>query len=273
LRALLSAVIGIEGFDLAEATARGVVVGNARPFETIRGMSEATVLMMLAALYRFDQARDLLRCNLPPPSARNAHMLHGHTVGFLGYGRIAQDVAALIRNWGAQLQFYDVLPLTEPYPFGARRVDLDTLLRSSDVVSVHATLTSESYHLLNRERLRLMKSGAILVNVARGAIIDEEALCEVLRDGWLAGAALDVFEIEPLPAASPLRNIPNAVLTPHKIGHTLEAEAALARVAYENVTRVLSGRPPLYVVNPEVLPAWTRKWGHPNSAAKRSRAT
>ena len=260
LRAVLSAVIGTEGFDIAAATERVIVVGNGRTFENYHGMAESTVLMMLAALYDINGTQDVLRRNLPLPSIRKARMLYGRTVGFIGFGRIAQEIAVLIERWGANLQFYDVVPMAEPYPSGARRVDLETLLRTSDIVSIHAVLNPETHHLLNAERLRLMKPDAILVNTARGAIIDEATLCEVLQEGRLAGVALDTFEVEPLPPDSPLRDFPNAVLTPHMVGHTIEAEASLADAAYENVTRVLSGKPPLYVVNTEVLPAWLQKW-------------
>ncbi len=260
LRAVLSAVIGVEGFDIAAATERVIVVGNARTFETVRGMAESTVLMILAALYDFNGTQDVLRRNLPRPSVRKARMLYGRTVGFIGFGRIAQEIAALIEKWGVNLQFYDVVSIAEPLPSGARKVDLETLLRTSDIVSIHAVLNRETRHMLSAERLRLMKPDSILVNTARGAIIDEAALCDLLREGRLAGVALDTFEVQPLPPESPLREFPNAVLTPHRIGHTIEAEASLAVTAYENVTRVLANKPPLYVVNPEVLPAWRQKW-------------
>ena len=106
-----------------------------------------------------------------------------------------------------------------------------------------------------------MKKTAILVNTARGAIVDEAALAEALKSGAIAGAALDCFAVEPLPADSPLRALPNVILTPHMIGHTIEAHHSLEVATRENLDRVLSGRPPRYVVNPAVLPAWTKKWG------------
>jgi phosphoglycerate dehydrogenase-like enzyme len=134
-------------------------------------------------------------------------------------------------------------------------------MRTSDVVVVLASLNPETRGLISAEKLRLMKQTAILVNTARGAIVDEAALADTLKSKAIAGAALDCFSVEPLPATSPLRGLPNAILTPHMIGHTVEAHHSLEVATRENLDLILSGRPPRYVVNPAVLPAWTKKWG------------
>jgi phosphoglycerate dehydrogenase-like enzyme len=126
-------------------------------------------------------------------------------------------------------------------------------------VSVHVTLTAETRHFLGDAELRLMRSDAYLVNTSRGAVIDEQALYRVLKDKGIAGAALDVFEQEPLPPESPLRELDNVILTPHMIGHSRELMAAIPPAAAENVLRVLRGEPPLYVKNPEILPAWRQR--------------
>jgi D-3-phosphoglycerate dehydrogenase len=126
---------------------------------------------------------------------------------------------------------------------------------------VLASLNEQSRGLLSAEKLRLMKKTAILINVARGAIVDEAALTEVLRTGAIAGAGLDCFAVEPLPSDSALRSLRNVILTPHMIGHTFEAHHSLETATRENLDRVLTGRPPRYLVNPAVLPAWTVKWG------------
>jgi D-3-phosphoglycerate dehydrogenase len=126
---------------------------------------------------------------------------------------------------------------------------------------VLASLNEQSRGLVSAEKLRLMKKTAILINVARGAIMDEAALTEALRVRSIAGAALDCFTVEPLPADSPLRALPNVILTPHMIGHTYEAHHSLEVATRENLDRVLAGKPPRYVVNPAVLPAWQNKWG------------
>jgi D-3-phosphoglycerate dehydrogenase len=202
-----------------------------------------------------------LRKSLPRPDPLRASQLRGKTVGCVGLGKIGRETARLLAPFGAQLQYNarrdaDLTGLP-PMP----RVDLDALLRTSDVVVVLAALNAETRGLIGAAKLRLMKKTAILVNVSRGTIVDEAALTEALKDKAIAGAALDVFAVEPLPAESPLRLLPNVILTPHMVGHTFEAHHSLEVATRENLDRVLAGRPPRYVVNPGVLPAWTAKWG------------
>jgi D-3-phosphoglycerate dehydrogenase len=261
LRAIVSAVTGVEGVDLSTATRCGVVVANAQTDENIIGMAEATVLLMLAALYDLNGAQDRIREKLWRPSLLKARQLSGKTIGFVGLGRIGRETARLLAPWGVRMQYCarrDAEPAGLP-PIA--RVDLDTLLRTSDIVSLHASLNAETRGLIGADRLRLMKKTAILVNTARGAIVDETALHEALRDGVIAGAALDAFAVEPLPPNSLLRTLPNVILTPHMIGHTVEAHQSLEVATRENLQRILSGEPPRYVVNSDVLPVWIRKWG------------
>jgi phosphoglycerate dehydrogenase-like enzyme len=260
LRAIVSAVTGVDGVDVAAATERTVVVANAQTDENITGMAEATVLMMLAALYDLEGAQHRVRQNLWRPPQLKASQLRGKTVGLVGLGRIGLETARLLAPWGAALQYSarrdaDLTGLP-PMP----RVDLDTLLRTSDMVVVLASLNPETRGLIGAEKLRLMKRTAILVNTARGAIVDEAALAEALKGKVIAGAALDCFAVEPLPAESPLRGLPNVILTPHMIGHTVEAHHSLEVATRENLDLILAGQPPRYVVNPAVLPAWTEKW-------------
>jgi D-3-phosphoglycerate dehydrogenase len=261
LRAIVSAVTGVEGIDIAAATERTVVVANAQTEENIIGMAEATVLMMLAALYDLDGAQNQVRQKLWRPPQLKAHQLRGKTIGLIGLGRIGHETARLLAPWGASLQYSarrdaDLTGLP-PMP----RVDLDTLLRTSDIVLVLASLNADTRGLINAEKLKLMKPSAILVNTARGAIVDEEALAGALKRKVIAGAALDCFAVEPLPNESPLRGVPNLVLTPHMIGHTVEAHHSLEVATRENLGLILAGKPPRYVVNPAVLPPWTKKWG------------
>jgi D-3-phosphoglycerate dehydrogenase len=133
-------------------------------------------------------------------------------------------------------------------------------MAGSDIVGLFASLDAESRHMIDARRLALMKPSAFLVNVARGALIDESALIEVLAAHRIAGAALDAFETEPLPPDSPLRKLDNVILTPHQIGHTLEAEASLGPAAVENVVALLKGEVPPRLRNPQVLPLWEQKW-------------
>jgi D-3-phosphoglycerate dehydrogenase len=254
-------VTGVEGIDMAAATESAVVVGNAQTDENITGMAEATLLLMLAALYDLEGAQDRIRQNLWRPPQLKASQLRDKTVGLIGLGKIGRETARLLAPFGATLQYSarrdaDLAGLPP-----MQRVDLDTLLRTSDLVMVLASLNAETRGMIGAAQLGLMKKTAILVNTARGAIVDEAALAAALKNKTIAGAALDCFAVEPLPAASPLRGLPNLILTPHMIGHTVEAHHSLEVATRDNLERVLAGKPPRYVVNPAVLPAWTAKWG------------
>ena len=261
LRAIISAVTGVDGIDLAAATEHVVVVGNAQTEENIIGMAEATVLMMLAALYDLDGAQNQVRQKLWRPPQLKASQFRGKTIGLVGLGKIGRETARLLAPWGATMQYSARRDADLSGLPPMARVEIDTLLRTSDIVLVLASLNAETRGLIGAEQLKLMKRNAILVNTARGAIVDEAALAEALRNRTIAGAAVDCFAVEPLPADSPLRGLPNAILTPHMIGHTVEAHHSLEVATRENLGLVLAGKPPRYVVNPAVLPAWQAEWG------------
>jgi D-3-phosphoglycerate dehydrogenase len=259
LRAVVSIVIGVDTIDLDAANDVGLIVGHGAMPENFLGVSEATVMLIAALLLDLPGKSHLLRTNAPRPPQLKARMVRGKTIGLIGMGRTARGVVERLAGWDVRLQAHDPYVAQEAAPARVRMVDLPTLLRTSDVVSVHVTLTSETRHMLGAAELRLMQPHAYLVNTARGGAIDEQALYRVLRDGVIAGAALDVFEEEPLALESPLRTLDNVILTPHMIGHSRELMAALPPTAAENVLRVLRGEPPLYVKNPEVLPAWRQR--------------
>ena len=259
LRAVVSTVIGVDTIDLDAASDMGLIVGHGAIPENFLGVSEATVMLIAALLLDLPGKSQLLRTNAPRPPHMKARMVRGKTIGLIGMGRTARGVVERLAGWDVRLQAHDPYIARGGGAGGVRMVDLPTLLRTSDVVSVHVTLTSETRHMLGEAELRLMQPHAYLVNTARGGAIDEQALYRVLRDGVIAGAALDVFEEEPLALENPLRTLDNVILTPHMIGHSRELMAALAPAAAENVLRVLRGEPPLYVKNPEVLPAWRQR--------------
>jgi D-3-phosphoglycerate dehydrogenase len=259
LRALVSPFIGTEGFDEAAATALGIIVANGQVPENFLSMAESTVMLILASLYSLHWWEQQLRDNRPHPLHVPGRMLNGRTVGMIGFGNIARAVAKRLEAWEVRLQTY-VPRLRVPLPDGVARVQLEELLRTSDIVCVLASLNVETREMLGLDRLRLMKPDAVLVNTARGGIIDEQALVKIAGERPGLRIALDTFAQEPLPMASPLRILPNAILTPHAIGHTQESLAALTPAAIENVSRVLRGELPLYVRNPDVIPEWTRRW-------------
>jgi phosphoglycerate dehydrogenase-like enzyme len=260
LRAVVNPWIGMEGFDIAGATSLGIVVANGQVPENYLSVAEATIMLILACLHNLPEKLAALRANQPAPSRMNARMLRGKTVGMIGFGNMARAIAHRLSTWDVTLQAY-APRVHEPMPAHVARVALDDLLKTSDVVCVLATLNAETRHLLNEDKLRLMKPNAILVNTARGGIADEKALVKIAEEGRLHKIALDVFESEPLAPDSPLRRLPNAILTPHCVGHSREGAEAVPKAALANIERALAGEPPLYVVNPDVLPAWRKRWG------------
>jgi D-3-phosphoglycerate dehydrogenase len=238
--------IGTDSFDLVAARERGIVVCNI-PGKTAPIVAEHAFGLMLAAAKRAHFQTAELK------AGRWTRMdnvyLRGKTLGLVGTGAIGGAMAGLARAIGM-----DVLAWTfNPAParaaaLGVRYVPLDELLRAADVVSVHVRLTPESRDLLGARELALMKPGAILVNTARGPIVDTDALVALLRTGRLGGAALDVFDTEPLPTGHPLLACEQVVLTPHNADQTPEGMDLLNAGVVDNVIAFLEGRPQNVVV-------------------------
>jgi phosphoglycerate dehydrogenase-like enzyme len=258
LRAVISPWMGTDGFDERAATDLCILVGNGQASENAESMAEATVMMILACLYDLNGTQRRFQEGLSVPPDLQARMLKGKTVGLIGYGGIARGVAQRLSTWGVTFLAYTPRP---PADSAMTFVGLAQLLAGSDIVCVLAPLTPETRNMLNAERLASMKKGAILINTSRGGIVDEDALYALVKDGHLANVGLDVFQTEPLPMESPLRTLPGAVLTPHYVGHTHESRSTLIGMGVANVLRVLDGRPPLYLRNPDVLAAWRARWG------------
>jgi len=252
MRLITSPVIGVDTIDIDAANEFGVVVANCPTAENIMGVAEATVMFMVALLLKLKQKERSLREGHFRPH-HSSHLLFGRTVGLIGYGRIARHVEQRLQGWGVTVQASD------PYVEGT--LPLDDLLRTSDVVSVHVVLTKETRNMLGARELALMKPSAILVNTSRGGAIVEEALAEAINANKLAGAALDVFQQEPINMDNPLLECdPDRVmLTPHSIGHNLESGPTGVQMAMDNIERVLREDLPESVINPEVIPAWRRR--------------
>jgi len=261
LRALVFPTIGTESVDLRDAAELGLLIAHGATPENFVGMGEATVMLIAALLLDLHEKERLTRLSLPRPKPRDirARLVQGKTIGFVGLGRIARAAVARLQGWQARILATDPYLQAGTLPAGVELVDLATLLAQSDVVSIHVALTNETRHMIGANELRRMKPTAFLINTARAGAVDEEALIDALKAGRIAGAALDVFTHEPLPPDSPFRTLDNVILTSHMVGHTQEAYQSLAPAAVENVMRVLRGEPPLYVRNPEVLPAWRQR--------------
>jgi D-3-phosphoglycerate dehydrogenase len=245
------AAVGFDTVDHRAAAELGIPVANAAGYNK-DGVADWTVMAMIALIRRSFWGDRQLRAGRwsAEDEMRGDEMmgreLGAMTVGIIGLGNVGSAVARRLAGFGSRILFADIVPRALA---GTTQVDLDSLLRESDIVCVHAPLDVDTRGLINAERLASMKRGSYLVNAARGPIVDETALVEALRSGRLAGAALDVFEVEPLPSDSPLRTLDNVMLAPHRGGATLEAEKRLLEMVGENLRRVLDGRPPLNVVN------------------------
>jgi phosphoglycerate dehydrogenase-like enzyme len=252
LRLIMSPVIGVDTIDVDAASEFGVLVANCPTAENIIGIAEATVMLTVALLLNLKQKeRSLREGRFRPQHA--SHILHGRTVGLIGYGRIARAVEQRLHGWGVKVQASD------PYVSGT--IGLEELLRTSDVVSLHVVLTRETRNMIGARELALMKPSAVLVNTSRGGAVVEEALAEALNAGRLAGAALDVFQQEPIGMQNPLLQCDpdRVILTPHAIGHNLETGPTGVQMAFDNIDRVLRGELPESVINQEVIPAWHRR--------------
>jgi len=231
--------VGLDNVDVAAARARQVQVVNVPQAATV-SVAELTIALYLLLV------RELLTPIASTKAGQWERGLHGHelqgrTVGFVGYGRIAREVARRLGPFGVRTLAYD--PYVTAAPDGTPLVELDRLLAESDIVSVHAALTEQSRHLLDARALAKMRRGAFLVNVARGALVDEAAVVDALRSGQLAGVALDVFEREP-PARPELLSDPRVVATPHLGASTEEAQRRAGAEVVAEVLRVLRERPP-----------------------------
>lgn len=265
LRGVVFPSIGTETLDIADATRRGVLVANGSTPENVTSMAEATVMLILNLLYGLRRSEALLRQNLPRPTRPHARMLGSAAIGLLGFGRIGRAVAQRLVPFGCQLLVHSLNLGAHDMPPGIVPVSLDELLARSDVVSVHATPDPSGRALLGQEQLARMRPEAFLVNTARGACIDEQALFTALQKRQIAGAALDAFVTEPLPVDSRLRSIDGLLLTPHLVGHTREMLDSFGPVCLGNVQALLSGQAPSTLMNPDALPAWRLRFTPPAS--------
>ncbi|MCA8974627.1 MAG: phosphoglycerate dehydrogenase [Planctomycetes bacterium] len=247
--------IGVDNIDVDAATERGIVVMNTPEANAVTTGEHAVAL--LVSLARCIPAADAsIRAGKWEKSKFTGVELLGKQAGILGLGRIGRVVAERCRGLGMTVAAYDPFVSQKNAPDGVRMMDLDDLLQSSDFVSVHVPLLDETRGLLSTERIAMMKPGARLVHAARGGIVDEVALCAALHEGRLAGAALDVFEQEPLAADSPLRTAPNLVLTPHLGASTHEAKRNVSLEMGKQVALALQHGVVLNGVNvPRLSPA------------------
>lgn len=253
LRGIVSAVIGLDTVDLAAADKRDLLVAHGAMEENYLGVSEATVMLIAALLLDLPGKERALR-EMSSGAGMRGRMVRGKRIGLVGLGRSARGVVERLQGWEVEVVAHD--PYVYDAPPAVRMVSLPELLATCDVVSLHAVLTDATRRMLGAEEFKLMKRDAYLINTARGGLVDEAALVVALETGAIAGAALDVFEEEPLSDDHPLRGLSNVILTPHAIGHSIELWEAIPRVAAEQVTAILAGEVCRHVANQHVLPRW-----------------
>jgi D-3-phosphoglycerate dehydrogenase len=241
--------VGVDNVDVTAASARGVLVINA-PTGNVVSAVEHTFALLFALLRRVSEASASLASGKWEKSKFVGSELAGKTLGIVGLGQVGSRVAARARAFEARLIGHDpYLPLEKAREMGVPLVSLDELLASSDIVTLHATVTSDAQPLLGRKELARMRPGAFLVNVARGRLVDAAALREALVSGHLAGAALDVFDPEPPDPDDPLLKLPNVVATPHLGASTVEAQERVSLQTAEAVAEALAGASYVPAVN------------------------
>jgi phosphoglycerate dehydrogenase-like enzyme len=256
LRVGASPIIGTETIDVEAATDLGIAIGYGAAPENLLGVAEAVVMLTAACLKNLPGKWEAVRgggWRVDEPG----HMVMNRTIGLIGLGNIGRATAKRLQGWECNLLGADpFVQQEEVAALGVKVVELDELLRVSDVVSVMVTLSDSTRHLLGERELGLMRPDAYLINTARGPCVDEAALIRALDEGRIAGAAVDTWEQEPTRGDNPLRTHPKVIATGHNVGHSEEVYAALPGLAAENILKGLRGEDPTCFRNPEVRPRW-----------------
>lgn len=253
LRVISNVAVGYDNIDVAAATKRGIPIGNT-PDVLTETTADLAWALMLAVARRIVEAERFVRdarWRTWDPNLLLGRDVYGATLGVVGFGKIGRAVAR--RAMGFDMR---VLYATRSQPgegvAGAERVELDVLLRESDFVSLHVPLTDDTRHMIGEPELRSMKPTAMLINTARGPVIDQRALVRALEQGWIGGAGLDVAEVEPIPPGDALMRAPNTILLPHVGSASHATRERMAEMAVANVLAGLRGERLPNCVNPEV---------------------
>ncbi len=239
LKAVVKFGVGVDNIDRSLAERYGVKVLNA-PGQNANAVAELTVGFMIMLMRHILSLHEEVEKGLWPRFM--GYELRGKTVGLLGFGAIANLVAEKLRCFGVKMMAYDLYPNEEKArALGVKMTTQEEVIQNSDIVSIHIPATPETYHLFDGNRIAEMKEGAVLINPARGALVDLDALAEALQSGKLFGAALDAFEVEPLPKNAEILKCKNVILTPHTGGETREAYHNLSMATAKDIIKVLEG--------------------------------
>lgn len=251
--AILRTGSGTDNVDVQAATRLGILVANT-PQATAGSVSDHAIALLFALVRQVARHDRMIRAGAwNSRAAMPLRRWQGATLGFIGFGRVPQLMARKLSGFEMKLVAYD--PYVNEQAARERGVEilpLEELLARSDYVSLHCPLSERTYHLIGEGELRRMRPTALLINTARGQVLDERALVRALAEGWIAGAALDVLEEEPPPPGHPLLGLPNVVLTPHMAGYSDTYPQEFCEASVEAILDIAAGRRPLSVVNPEV---------------------
>jgi len=239
--------VGYDNVDTRTLRERGISL-CVTPSGTIVGVAEHTLMLTLAVMRKLLIADAALREGrfLRWQLRTQSYELHGKTLGLIGFGRIGREVAARAKSFGCRILFFDPyarLNLVEQNKMGVAPRSLESVLGEADVVSLHCPLTEDTHKFIGERELRMMKKSAILINTARGKLIDEDALVQALSEGWIAGAGLDVFATEPPSRDHPLFELENVVVTPHIATGTIDSFRAKMDSCLKNIMRLVHREP------------------------------
>jgi len=255
LRVVSQMAVGVDNIDLAACTARGIPVGHT-PGVLTEATADLTLALMLATARRLVEAANDVRAGrwrTWDPLGWVGPDLHGSTVGIIGLGRIGAAVARRLAGFGVTLLYHNPRPSPLAADLGATWVDFAELLARSDFISLHCPYSAATHHLIDASALAQMKPAAVLINTARGGVVDQTALVEALASGRIAAAGLDVTTPEPLPPHHPLLALPNVVVLPHIGSASLPTRVRMAEMAVENLLAGLAGRALPHCANRAVL--------------------
>ena len=259
VRVVSNYAVGYDNIDVAAATSRGVVVTNTPGVltETVADFAITLLLAVARRVVESDRYTREGRWKSWEPLLFLGQDLYGATLGLVGLGRIGTAVAKRAHGFDMRILYHDVVRREDlEHDLGLEFTSLEDLLRRSDFISVHTPLTPQTRHLISTDQFRLMKRTAVLVNTARGPIVDPDALYRALADRQIWGAGLDVFEVEPVPADHPLLRLDNIIVAPHIASASVETRTKMALMAVDNLLAALGGQRPPNFVNPDV---WERR--------------
>ena len=246
--------VGTDNVDLDAATGAGIIVGNVPDYCMDEVSTHAIALLLACVRDLCGTHSKMIRGDWDITRPTPVTQMTGKTLGLVGLGQIGSAVARKMAAWGMRILASDLF-VEEDHArrIGARLVALDTLCSQADYISLHTPLLPETYHLIGADQLKLLRPGSILVNTARGPLVDTQALVDALEDGRLAWAGLDVFEEEPLPADSPLRRHPRVILTDHTAWYSIESQVRLQTSVAQSAVTACTGGVPASIANPQVL--------------------